>query len=117
MLSCQHPPLSQQNDGDLKSKDVEMTSAPNFKRDNDTADRDSSKRPRGASPDSFASSPDATGSSPGSPPGQPTALMSSSSLAGSAAEISDERTQGRGVLEKKLMKYQQLLAARKRIEA
>jgi len=112
--------LSQTAEGEIKSTDAEMTGAATFKRDIDTtrAERETSKRPRGVSPDSAASSPDTTGSSPHSPGTQPAQLNSSSNgPSGSAADISDERTHGRGVLEKKLVKYQQLLAARKRTEA
>ena len=86
------------------------------KRENDinAPEQDASKRPRGLSPDSWASSPDTIGSTPNSPPsvGPPTngALGSSAGV----HEQAEERIQGRGVLEKKVLKYQQLIAARRK---
>lgn len=100
----------------------DQATAGSTKRDMDSAPngREKVKRARGLSPDSTASSPDTIVSVPDSPHTQ---LHSSSLLnAGSSngvsgsSETEEQRVHGRGVLEKKLLKYQQLLAARKRAE-
>lgn len=112
--------MAQGTESDSKSKDVEMTVS-SGKRDFDmrTEKDTTAKRSRGVSPDSAASSPDTIGSSPESPHAPPPALLSGSSNGPACmmVDVSDERTQGRSVLDKKLLKYQQLLATRRQTEA